>query len=118
MLDASGGPNSGEGLDAITWRTGAGVLSLGTEDGEFLRSRALLGDNMPPAMAGELDISTVEYLPNGLRIPLRNVPSRSVVQVHFLLAWADKCIEESPSTWFAVDQKAETIVSQLCNGTG
>jgi hypothetical protein len=117
-LDADGGPDTGEGLDALTWLTPAGAVSLGTEDGEFLKYRALAGEAMPHSLVPQLDVSTIEYLPHGLRVPLQEVPAGSVVQVQFVVAWADSYTNESPSTWFAVEQRPTDLVRQLLLGTG
>jgi hypothetical protein len=116
--DADGGPSSGEGLDAITWRTPVAAITLGTEDGEFLKYRALDGEAMPPSLAQQLHVSTVEYLPHGLRLSLREIPVNSVVQIQFVLAWTDAYTDESPSTWFAVEQRPKDILRQLLHGTG
>lgn len=117
-VDTDGGPNPGEGLDAVTWRTPVAAVSLGTEDGEFLRHRALRADFMPPVLAAQLHFSTVEYSPNGLRVSLRDVPADSIVQIHFVLAWSDSDTDASPSTWFAVDQRPEEILRQLIGRAG
>ena len=44
---------------------------------------------MPRLLAEQLDYSTLEYLRNGLRVSLFNVPRDSVVQVQFPIAWSD-----------------------------
>jgi hypothetical protein len=116
--DADGGPNPGEGLDAVTWRTPVAAVSLGTEDGEFLRHRALRADCMPIAFAARLNFSSIEYPPHGLSVSLRDVPTDSIIQVQFVLAWSDSDTGESPSTWFAVDQKPQEILSQLVGRAG
>ena len=108
-----GGPNCGEGLDAITWRTGSAVVSLGTEDGELLRSRAERGQGLSRSLAAQLGFHTVEHDPNGLRVPFSNVPAGSVLRLQFLLAWHDRYSDESPSTWFAVEQDHADVVAQL-----
>ena len=51
---------------------------------------------MPRSLAEQLDYSTVECVPNRLRISLFNVPTASVVQVQFLIAWSDTSSDESP----------------------
>ena len=116
--NTNSGPNSGEGLDAITWRTPIGAISLGTEDGEFLKHRGVHRESMPPSLAQQLNSSAVEYLPHGLRVSLREVPVGSVVQIQFVLAWADADTDQSPSTWFAVDQRPTDILRQLLHGAG
>ena len=73
---------------------------------------------MPRSLAEQLGYSTVEYVPNGLRLSLFNVPTDSFVQVQFLIAWSDTYSDESPSTAFAVDQAPKDGVSQLSEGSG
>jgi hypothetical protein len=81
-----------------------------------LRHRALDGDAMPHGLAQQLNFSTVEYLSHGLRLAVRDVPPRFVVQVQFILAWSNAFTDESPSTWFAVEQQPKDIVHQLLFG--
>ena len=116
--DADGGPTPGEGLDALTWATPGWETSIGTEDGEFLRARALRRDNMPRSLADRLELGTVEYLRDGLRVPFRDVPAHEVFQVQFLISWCERKPEERAWTWFAVDQDPAFLVAQLTIGTG
>lgn len=112
---ADGTPDSGEGLDAFTWRIADSVLSLGTEDGEFLAARAQRHAGVPARMSAELTISTVQYTDAGLIVPFVGLGPQEVLEVHFIAAWAEGHTE-SPSTWFAVEQDHGYIV-QVLEGT-
>jgi hypothetical protein len=111
--EADGSPNSGEGLDAFTWRFDHRVLSIGTEDGEVLAARASRSANMPPRLACDLNMSTVTYTSSGIEVPFSYLEPGELLQIHFVVAWAGHYSDESPSTWFAVDQKPEHLLRQL-----
>jgi hypothetical protein len=103
--EEDGGPSSGEGLDAIDWQVGDLVLSVGTEDGEYLGRRAAHADGMPSRLVGELHYGTVEYEPNSLTVPLSGADKLEVIEIQFIVAWAPGLASgEFVSTWFAVDQ--------------
>ena len=72
---------------------------------------------MPRSLAEQLDYSTVECVPNRLRISLFNVPTDSFVQVQFLIAWSDTYSDESPSTAFAVDQAPKVWCASIVGRT-
>jgi len=111
--EADGSPSSGEGLDAFTWRVGKYALSLGTEDGEFLSARAQKSDLVPSRLSNELSLSTVEYGQAGLIVPLSGLAPSEVLQVQFVVAWAGDHTEESPASWFAVEQRPAHLLQQL-----
>ncbi|HWI64335.1 MAG TPA: hypothetical protein VNT75_21045 [Symbiobacteriaceae bacterium] len=110
---ADGGPDAGEGLDALTWSIGRATFSLGTEDGEFLAARALKEDGMPRRLAPELNVATVGYLPGGLRVPFSSLAPGELLQVQFLIAWTAPDAVDTADTWFAVDQRHSEVVRQL-----
>lgn len=116
--DADGGGDNGEGLDAITWTTSAWEMSIGTEDGEYLRARALRRNHMPRPLAEQLDLGSVEHLSDGLRVPFRDVPADEVLQVQFLISWCEVDAEDRAATWFAVEQDPAFLIEQLTTGTG
>jgi hypothetical protein len=114
MAGVDGGPTSGEGLEALTWQTNNAVISLGTEDSEFLRGRARRGQSISRGLAEKLGPNTVRYSASGLQIKLIVIPNAYAFQVHFLLAW-NFCedAENNLGTWFAVEQDHNSIVAQL-----
>ena len=111
-----GTPNPGEALDAFTWRVGNSVVTVGTEDGEFLSSRARQGAGVPVGLADELSLSTVKYTATGMVVPLSHLEPQETVEVHFLVAWSEGHTDESPSTWFAVEQDHKYVVESLKAG--
>lgn len=110
---ADGGPDAGEGLDALTWWVDGVVLSVGTEDGEYLARTARRGLSMPVRLMPECHIATVHYQDNGLVVPFAALEAAEVVQVHFIVAWAALEDPKRCDTWFAVDQSPEEILRQL-----
>ncbi len=111
--EADGSPETGEGLDALTWRTPGHTLSLGTEDGEFLSARAEKNDLVPARLSGELSISTVEYSGSGLIVPFSGLEPSEVLQVQFIVAWEHESAEGSYASWFAVEQSPSYLLRQL-----
>lgn len=111
--EAEGTPNSGEGLDAFTWRVAGSALSLGTEDGEFLAARAMRDAGVPRRLSDELTLSTVEYTDSGLVVRVSELYPCETLEIHFLVAWTDGYSDCSPSTWFAVDQNHSLVVQSL-----
>ena len=109
---SKGSPESGEGLDAVTWEVGRYNLSLGTEDGEFLAARAENRDFVPPRLASELSIGSVEYGEAGLMVPFSGLEPKETIQVQFVVAWA-VYDWECPASWFAVDQRPAVLLRQL-----
>jgi hypothetical protein len=110
---ADGTPNPGEHLDAFTWRLADSMLSLGTEDGEALAVRAELHEGVPARLSGQLTYSTVEYTSSGMVVPIAELYPGERLEIHFLVAWAHGVSEESPATWFAVEQKHREVVRML-----
>jgi hypothetical protein len=111
--EAEGTPDPGEGLDAFTWHVGRSAISLGTEDGEFLAARAHRGGLIPARLAGELSLGTVEYTATGVVVPFSGLEPSELLQVQFVVAWADRHSSESKASWFAVDQDPAYLLDQL-----
>jgi hypothetical protein len=111
--EADGSPSPGEGLDAFTWRVGRYAISLGTEDGEFLSARAERSDFVPARLSGELSFHTVEYTEAGLVVPFSGLGPSEILQVQFVVAWTCEHTDESPASWFAVEQSPAFLLQQL-----
>lgn len=90
-----GNRNSGECLDAQSWKIGDGLLMFGTEDGDALQARM-------PWLKIHGDAYPIEYLPSGFRIVIPYIAPNTAVGFHFVLAYnsVDKGCD---SEWFAVD---------------
>jgi hypothetical protein len=118
-------PNSGEGLEAMSWNTDSIEQSLGTEDADFLFRRAQSHDWMPNRLAsvwasileGESSEFAIEYLSNGLRIAIPPLFAGDKIQIHFNVAWAPIIKigkEDSITSWLVVDTPYTFALSNLC----
>lgn len=110
---ADGGPNPGEWLDAQTWDIGDAMVSLGTEDGEHMSHRARMGEHMPHRLAPLLGYETIDYLPEGIRVPFPPLEPGEMVQVHFIVAWTLQGAPDRVDTWFAVEQSPSEVLRNL-----
>ena len=110
---ADGAPDTGEGLDAYTWWMGDSVLSVGTEDGEFLAHRASANNHVPSRLGPELSLSTVQYSQSRMDVPFSTLERGELLQVQFVAAWEESSSPESASTWFAVEQRPALVYEQL-----
>lgn len=111
-LGADGGPDSGEGLEAYTWFCDGKVLSLGTEDGEFLARRASKGYLLPPRLVPDL-VQAVRYSDTGLHVAVPALEAGEQVEIHFVVAWATAGDPDACDTWFAVDQHCHEVCRRL-----
>lgn len=100
-----GGPESGEYLDAQGWASEKHILSLGTDDSEYLNFRA--NKNIIPkrfATNNPDGLSWVNYIDNGLEIEVPNLLKNEHIELRFSVAWKNKDpTKEDISTWYAVD---------------
>lgn len=104
------GPNSGEHLDAQTFSGNGKNITIGTEDGAMLSARASFNNGVPRRLEKELDdLGLVEYFGEGISVPIPNLLTDEMIQVHFLVAWSS----DELATWFAVDQKSDQILSSV-----
>lgn len=87
--------NSGECLDAQSWKMGDGLLMIGTEDGEALQNRMPWIDIRPRNYP-------IDYLADGFRLVLPYIAPKTVVGFHFVLSY-NRVESENDSEWFAVD---------------
>lgn len=99
----SGGPETGEGLEAAVWRSASHVLAVGTEDEEFLRQRL-----------GNSEIRAVfEYRDGAMLISLDPLQNCKELNLHIVLAWNGLPEPAPESCWYAVDQRHGFVVSQV-----
>jgi hypothetical protein len=113
---AARGGAPGEGLAAFIWQIGDLAISVGTEDGEFLKARAEHADGMARHLRDEFHMGTVQCWQNGLYVPLSAVEAGERIEIHFIVAWAHDSAESGhTSTWFAVDQSHQ-VVRDLLRG--
>jgi len=101
---------SGEGLTSFLCENNQFKLSIGTEDEEYLASRASLQKWMPQRFRNIfLNNLIVECMSNGLKVDLPPLNINETVQIQFVIAWSSK-ENYSESTWFAVDASADYIL--------
>ncbi|MDM5186471.1 hypothetical protein QUF99_03325 [Bacillus sp. DX4.1] len=114
-LEIDSGPDSGEGLEAITWDYREYRLTLGTQDGTLLVHRSKINDMMPNRLNAEDEIAQhniVQYIQNGLVVPLPPLLKNEMCQVHFVIAWNKYEDSDDVSPWFAVDMDGKSILSK------
>ena len=108
-LDATskidGGPNSGEWLDAQTWESESHVLSIGTDDGDYLNFRA--GKNLIPKrfMTTHPDgLLWTNYTDNGIEIEIPILLKGETIEARFSASWKQKGADKDDcATWYAID---------------
>ncbi len=104
-------PESGEDLDAITWEGNNIRVSMGTQDGQKLRTRSIKNEMMPVDFVDDLNLyGLVLCMDNELRVPLHSVRPNEVCQIHFVIAWS-KSINDDVSTWYAVDEESTNLLN-------
>jgi hypothetical protein len=111
---SDGWPNSGERLEAMTWEYGKWILTMGTEDGTVLVHRARIQDMMPDHFNAEDEISQhqiVQYLPNGIAVPIPEIRKGELCQVHFMAAWNRPGEKGDAAAWFAAGTDSRSILS-------
>lgn len=97
-----GCPNSGQNLDAQSWRIGDGSLTIGTEDGEAIQDRI-------PWIVFDRDDYPINHLPDGFKIVLKQVPVLSNFSLHFVTAY-NRIASTDESEWFAAEIPHQTIL--------
>ncbi len=97
-----GGPDSGEGLDAQTYDDGETVVTIGTEDSQYVGNRAENGDWMPIRLKPSDPHNFAVYLPDGLRICCSGLETDDRCQFQYIIAWAQK--NDDVGHWLAVDR--------------
>ncbi|GGI18065.1 hypothetical protein GCM10007380_41070 [Gottfriedia solisilvae] len=109
------GPNSGEGLDAITFEYEEIRMTLGTEDGLTLINRSKKKDLMANQFSSfnhEFPDGIIEYIDGytGLSVSLDELDKNEISQIHFVVAWNNTIDENDVSTWFTVDMSGDEIL--------
>jgi hypothetical protein len=110
----SGGPDSGQALNALTWGTESIELSLGAPDAEGLIRYEETGVQFPQSWRSLLetdDLTTVhveDYFADGLSIRLPSLRRGETAHMHFAVAWTDAPTDDAAS-WFAVDVGADAL---------
>ncbi|MCB1840046.1 MAG: hypothetical protein KDI61_07280 [Alphaproteobacteria bacterium] len=99
-------PDTGEHVDCLTFETKKHILSLATDDGEYLNFRAkkkILPDRFVTLHPDGL-YSWVNYIKNGLEIVVPELHASECVELRFSVAWKEKGkTKDDMSTWFGAD---------------
>jgi hypothetical protein len=104
---------SGEGLISYMCENNQFKLSIGTEDEEFLASRASTQKWMPHRFEDIFSKnSVIEFIPNGLKVVFSSLEANEIVKIQFIMAWSSKTHNEL-STWFAVEQSPDYVLKQF-----
>ena len=117
-------PDSGEWLDAVWMENSTHFLSIGTEDGEMLRERAVKNDFMPNRFKKELGFqsrkySFTKYIERGFLTEIPTLKKHEQIYFHYLAATNPrKKSREYPnaddiSTNLAVDFAKRTLIDRL-----
>ena len=92
---AKGSAESGECLDAQSWRDEKSIVMIGTEDFDTLRQR------LPMCVLSEKDWPP--FPDNGLRIKIPVIEAHQSLSLHFVVASNPLPEPKECSCWFAVD---------------
>ena len=116
----SGGPSSGQWLDAQTWENEQTEVSLGTESGDALFARAETNNWFPPRFIQQsrdhYSLNFLRYETKGMIVDFRKVRPNELFQTHFVVAWS-QYVDESIATWNAVDLDAKQIIAGAAGET-
>jgi hypothetical protein len=98
------GSESGQGLEALAWRSKTQLVMAGTEDEEWLKAR------LPASII--LSDSPVQYSDRVLSIFFEEVPKNTKVDVHFIVAWNPEPEPVDSSCWYAVDRPHQEVLEK------
>lgn len=108
-LQAVGGPESEQGLDAWGWRHNGYLVLVGTEDEDYLARRISLKSAL-----GAMNYP-VTLQDNTIRIRLQQLEAGKQYSLHYIIAWNPYPEEHELSCWYAVDVLHERIIEQLAD---
>jgi len=107
-----GYPESGEGLAARSWVDKSWKVTVGTEDPEYLASRAKMGRWMPPRLHSTIEANPEEIIritEDSMSICIPELQQGERLQLQFILASCHRHNDEL-ETWFAVDQDPSNML--------
>lgn len=112
LLNKKGTLETGEGLVSCSYENNEMKLSIGTEDEDFLASRAQNQQWMPNRFKDLfLNESVIKSIPGGLEVNFPQLEVNETIQVQFIIAVSSKAFSND-STWFAVEQDSNFILNQ------
>jgi hypothetical protein len=106
-----GGADSGEGLDAQTYEDGKAVVTIGTEDSQYIVNRAEKNDWMSYGLKPSDPHNFAHYAADGLTILLRDLESNDCCQFQFVVAWSNASDDIGP--WLAVDRDYRDLLHRF-----
>lgn len=113
LLQLESFSESGEGLISIAFESDEIQLSIGTEDEDYLDSRAQQKKWMPQYFSKEIFESSLEFISDGIEINLPLLKEEEdFIQIQFVAAWSLKRKDHETSCWFAVEQSPEYILKE------
>ncbi|MBC7557011.1 MAG: hypothetical protein H7195_08635 [Chryseobacterium sp.] len=118
--DTEFSPDCGENLDAIVIEKQTGILHIGTEDGEIMRSRAEKDNWFPVRLKDFVSIENpiTEFVDFGFTSQIPNLEITEKLYLHFLVATNyQKSKENEISTWFAVERSKDELDKDKIIGT-
>lgn len=98
-------PETGEGLEAQSFRTASHVLLVGTEDAEFLQARLRESVTLPEA--------PFTYTNDSIALEISEVRTGKEISLHLLMAWNELPEPQECSCWYAVDQSHSALLLAL-----
>lgn len=104
-VSVDGGAETGQGLEAQSWRGENHLLLCGTEDTEYLEAR--LQNQV------RLTNNSFAYGPNSFSLEFTRCQGRVPIELHFLVAWNELPEPQDCACWYAVDQPHATVVGAL-----
>ncbi len=107
-----GSQETGEGLIALSFDKSTHRLTIGTEDEEYLKSRANSNDWLPSHLKDEISSESIHISRNEIIIDYPACFANETMQTHFIVAWGFNN-NQNLSTWYAVDQSTTTILNQV-----
>ena len=108
-LQAAGGTESGQGLDAWGSRHNGYLVLVGTEDEDYLARRI----SLKPAL--EAMNYPVTLQDKTIRIRLQELETGKQYSLHYIIAWNPYPEEHELSCWYAVDVLHDRIIEQLAD---
>jgi hypothetical protein len=111
-IDSEFNLDCGENLDAIIIANKNGVLHIGTEDGEIIKSRAELDNWFPKRLKNFISLENpiTKFIDFGFESKIPDLQSSEKLYLHFLVATnyeinkGENNLENGISTWFAVEK--------------
>ncbi len=103
-----GGPDSGEGLDAQTYDDGKTVVTIGTEDSQYIGNRAENKDWVPIQLKPTDPYNFADYVADGLRISCHGLETDDRCQFQYIIAWAHE--SDDVGHWLAVDREYKELL--------